>query len=63
MEFSSEDSVREAASVIGMPIPEQDIKEVAARFEALIQSFRSLNDLELQGELPYPTTLSGLDDE
>lgn len=63
MEFSPEDSVREAASVIGMPIPEQDIKEVAARFEALIQSFRSLNDLELQDELPYPTTLSGLDDE
>ena len=63
MEFSPEDRVREAASVIGMPIPEQDIKEVAARFEALIQSFRSLNDLELQDELPYPTTLSGLDDE
>ena len=63
MGLSPEDRVREAASVIGMPIPEQDVKEVAARFEALIQSFKSLNDLELQSELPYPTTLSGLDDE
>lgn len=63
MGLSPEDRVREAASVIGMPIPEQDVKEVAARFEALIQSFKSLNDLELQGELPYPTTLSGVEDD
>lgn len=63
MGLSPEDRVREAASVIGMPIPEQDVKEVAARFEALIQSFKSLNDLELQSELPYPTTLSEVEDD
>ena len=58
MALSSEDRVREAASLIGMPIPEHDIKEIAARFAALIESFRSLDDLELQHALPYHTDLS-----
>ena len=39
------------------------IKEIAARFAALIESFRSLDDLELQHELPYHTDLSEVQHE
>jgi len=63
MALSSEDRVREAASLIGMPIPEHDIEEIAARFEALIKSFHSLDDLELHHELPYHTDLSEVQHE
>lgn len=47
MALSKEDRVRELARLVGIPIAEEDIGEVANRFESLVQELERLKDLDL----------------
>jgi Asp-tRNA(Asn)/Glu-tRNA(Gln) amidotransferase C subunit len=47
MALSKEDRVRELARLVGIPIMEQDLSEVANRFESLIAELDRLTALDL----------------
>ena len=47
MALSKEDRVRELARLVGIPIMEQELSEVADRFESLIAELDRLTELDL----------------
>ena len=47
-----EDRVRELAKLVGIPISEEDIGEVANRFESLVQELEHLKHLDLANIQP-----------
>lgn len=47
MTWSKEDRVRELARLVGIPIMEQELSEVADRFESLIGELERLMPLDL----------------
>jgi Asp-tRNA(Asn)/Glu-tRNA(Gln) amidotransferase C subunit len=47
MALSKEDRVRELAQLVGIPIMESEIAEVADRFDSLIQELARLVSLDL----------------
>jgi Asp-tRNA(Asn)/Glu-tRNA(Gln) amidotransferase C subunit len=47
MTWSKEDRVRELARLVGIPITEQELSEVADRFESLIGELERLMPLDL----------------
>jgi Asp-tRNA(Asn)/Glu-tRNA(Gln) amidotransferase C subunit len=47
MALSKEDRVRELAQLVGIPIMESEIAEVADRFDSLIQELARLASLDL----------------
>ena len=47
MAWSKEDRVRELARVVGIPIMESEIAEVADRFDSLLQELARLTSLDL----------------
>ena len=47
MTWSKEDRVRELARLVGIPIMEQELSEVADRFESLIGELERLIPLDL----------------
>jgi Asp-tRNA(Asn)/Glu-tRNA(Gln) amidotransferase C subunit len=47
MALSKEDRVRELARLVGIPIMEHEISEVADRFESLIGELERLTQLDL----------------
>jgi hypothetical protein len=52
MALSKEDRVRELARLVGIPIMEQEIAEVADRFESLIGELERLIPLDLSDIQP-----------
>jgi Asp-tRNA(Asn)/Glu-tRNA(Gln) amidotransferase C subunit len=52
MAWSKEDRVRELARVVGIPIMEQEIAEVADRFDSLIGELERLTALDLSDVQP-----------
>ena len=47
LNISDEDRVRELARLSGIPIPEEEVTEVANRFGSLMQELDRLSDLDL----------------
>jgi hypothetical protein len=47
MTWSKEDRVRELARLVGVPIMEQELSEVADRFESLLGELQRLMPLDL----------------
>jgi Asp-tRNA(Asn)/Glu-tRNA(Gln) amidotransferase C subunit len=47
MALSKEDRVRELAQLVGIPIMESEIAEVADRFDSLLQELEGLMSLDL----------------
>ena len=47
MPLSKEDRIRELARLVGIPIRESEITEVADRFESLIHELDQLTELDL----------------
>ena len=47
MALSKEDRVRELASLAGITIAEDEVEEVATRFESLMLELERLNELDL----------------
>ncbi len=45
--YTDEDRVRELARLSGIPIPEDEVDEVANRFGSLMQELDRLSDLDL----------------
>ncbi len=52
MALSKEDRVRELARLVDIPIAEEDVPEVANRFDSLMQELASLTDLDLSDIQP-----------
>ena len=52
MEFSKEDRVRELASLVGITISEEEVSEVANRFDSLIKELERLKELDLSDVQP-----------
>ena len=51
-QFSDEDRVRELARLAGIPIPEDEVAEVASRFGSLMLELDRLSDLDLSDIQP-----------
>ncbi len=51
-QMSDEDLVRELARLSGIPIPEEEVAEVANRFESLMLELDRLSDLDLSDIQP-----------
>ena len=54
MALSKEDRVRELARLVGIPIMEAEIAEVADRFDSLLQELARLTSLDLADIQPVP---------
>ena len=54
MTLSREDRVRELARLAGITIAEDEVEEVATRFESLMLELERLNDLDLS-DIQAPT--------
>jgi Asp-tRNA(Asn)/Glu-tRNA(Gln) amidotransferase C subunit len=54
MALSKEDRVRELAQLVGIPMMESEIAEVADRFDSLIQELARLTALDLTDIQPVP---------
>ena len=52
MTWSKEDRVRELARLVGIPIMEQELSEVADRFDSLIGELERLVPLDLADSQP-----------
>ena len=52
MALSKEDRVRELAQLVGIPIMESEIAEVADRFDSLLQELARLASLDLADVQP-----------
>jgi Asp-tRNA(Asn)/Glu-tRNA(Gln) amidotransferase C subunit len=52
MAWSKEDRVRELARLVGIPLMEQEIAEVADRFDSLIVELERLTQLDLSDIQP-----------
>jgi hypothetical protein len=52
MALSKIERAQELARLVGMPIADEDIAEVADRFESLIQELESLTQLDLSTVQP-----------
>ncbi len=50
--LSGEDMVRELARLSGIPVPEEEVAEVANRFGSLMQELDRISDLDLAGIHP-----------
>ncbi len=50
--FSDEDRVQELARLSGIPIPKEEVAEVANRFGSLIQELEKISGLELSDIQP-----------
>ncbi len=51
-QFSDEDRVRELARLASIPIPEDEVAEVASRFGSLMLELDRLSDLDLSDIQP-----------
>ena len=51
-QLSDEDRVRELARLAGIPIPEDEVAEVASRFGSLMLELDRLSDLDLSDIQP-----------
>ena len=51
-QLSDEDRVRELARLSGIPIPEDEVAEVANRFSSLMLELDQISDLDLSGIQP-----------
>ncbi len=51
-QISEEDRVRELARLAGIPIPEEEVAEVANRFGSLMLELERLNDVDLADVQP-----------
>ena len=51
-QLSDEDRVRELARLSGIPIPEDEVEEVANRFGSLMLELDRLSELDLSGIQP-----------
>ena len=54
MTLSREDRIRELARLAGITIAEDEVEEVATRFESLMLELERLNDLDLS-DIQAPT--------
>ncbi len=52
MSKSKEDQVRELADLVGITIAEEELSEVANRFDSLIKEMDRLKELDLDGVQP-----------
>ncbi len=52
MTLSKEERVRELARLVGIAIAEEEVPEVANRFDALVQELDLLRELDLRGAAP-----------
>ena len=52
MALSKEDRVRELARLVGITIAEEEVAEVANRFDSLVQELERLKELDLTGIQP-----------
>ena len=52
MALSKIERVQELACLVGIPIADEDIAEVADRFESLMHELESLNQLDLSAVQP-----------
>ena len=52
MSKSKEDQVRELADLVGITIAEEELSEVANRFDSLIKEMDRLKELNLDGVQP-----------
>lgn len=52
MALSKEDRVRELARLVGIPIAESELSEVADRFDSLIEELARLTQLDLSAIQP-----------
>lgn len=52
LQISDEDRVRELARLAGIPIPEDEVAEVANRFGSLMLELARLSDLDLSDIQP-----------
>ena len=50
--LSDEDRVKELAKLAGIPVPEDEVAEVANRFGSLMLELDRLSDLDLSDVLP-----------
>ena len=53
MTLSREDRVRELARLVGIPIADEEVPEIAKRFGTLVQELEQLNELDLAGITPF----------
>lgn len=61
MALSKEERVRELAQLVGITIAEEEVTEVADRFDSLIRELDRLRDLDLS--MVQPVTLFAEEDE
>jgi hypothetical protein len=54
MAWSAHDRIRELARLVGIPVFEPEIAEVAARFDSLMQELDRLVELDLADLQPVP---------
>lgn len=54
MEWSRVERCRELARLVGIPIADAEMAEVAARFESLMLELERLQDLDLDAIQPVP---------
>ena len=51
-QLSDEDRVRELAQLSGIPVPEEEVAEVASRFGSLMLELNKISDLDLSDVQP-----------